>query len=421
MPSIRIVAKTPSLRQFASGLVRHPPPADNERPDLLILELTGDSSSEECAILSELRAVEPGIRAVGVSWNDDAAAVTRQGVRLMINDYFRLPDEGAEFQKAVRALLERPPALERRAHDNMLLGSTPEMARVRQSVARVALTGSSVLITGETGTGKELVAKLIHKSSPRRDKPFVCVNSAALPETLLESELFGFEKGAFTGAQSNYPGKLRQAHRGTLFFDEIGDLSLAAQAKVLRAIETREVQPLGGRQGVEVDVRFIAATNRDLEALTRTAEFREDLFYRLNVVRIELPPLRRRRQDIPQLLEHFINVYNGLWDLHVESFQPDAAALLQSYEWPGNIRELRNVVEASFVNAASNRIGMLDLPERLRRAFEDQTPQDSRNELVQTLLATSWNISRAAERLRCSRMTVYRKMAQHSISKSKSA
>ncbi len=421
MPSIRIVAKTPSLRQFARSLVQYPHPANDERPDLLILELSGDPASEECAILAELRSSEPGLRAIGVSWNNDSAAVTRQGVRLMINDYFRLPAEAAEFQNAVRTLLERPPATERPAHENMLLGSTPEMTRVRQSVARVALTGSSVLITGETGTGKELVAKLIHQSSPRRDKPFVCVNSAALPETLLESELFGFEKGAFTGAQAKYPGKLRQAHRGTLFFDEIGDLSLTAQAKVLRAIETREVQPLGGRHGVEVDVRFIAATNRDLEALTRTAEFREDLFYRLNVVRIELPPLRRRMQDIPQLLEHFIGVYNGMWDLHVESFQPDAVALLQSYAWPGNIRELRNVVEASFVSAASNQIGMLDLPERLRRAFEDQTPRDSRNELVQTLLATSWNISRAAERLRCSRMTVYRKMARHSISKSKSA
>jgi transcriptional regulator with PAS, ATPase and Fis domain len=338
---------------------------------------------------------------------------------LGINDYFRLPDESIDFQNAVAALLsgtDVPPKSS--VPQNALLGDSPAMISLRKYLARVALTDSSVLITGETGTGKELVAELIHKSGPRRTKPFVCVNSAALPETLLESELFGFEKGAFTGAINKHPGRLRMAHNGTIFFDEIGDLSLPAQAKLLRAIESREVFPLGGWRGVPIDVRVIAATNKDLDADAESGVFRRDLFYRLNVARIELPPLRTRKQDVPRLIEHFVSVNNRDLRRNVECFLPDAVEALQSYNWPGNIRELRNVVEVSFINTASNQIGVEDLPEQLRRTVGKQTKPDTREVLVSTLQSTNWNISRVADELQCSRMTIYRKMAQHQISRS---
>jgi DNA-binding NtrC family response regulator len=418
MPFVRIVIGNSLLKQIVRSVVDYPAAADGERPDLLIVELTGEPESKGAAAVREWRSVDPRLPVVVVSLAD-CAVVLRQAVRLRIDDYFRLPDESSDFQTAVSALVDRREALTSPSNqENVLLGSSPQITALRKYVARVALTDSSVLVTGETGTGKELVAQMIHGSSARQDKPFVCVNSAALPDTLLESELFGFEKGAFTGAHAKYQGKLRLANGGTIFFDEIGDLSLMAQAKLLRAIESREVNPLGGGRGLNVDIRFIAATNRDLEAITQTGEFRRDLFYRLNVVRIELPPLRSRKDDIPGLLEHFIGVYNRQWNHHVEGFQPDAVELLQSYDWPGNIRELRNVVEASFVHAMSNRIEILDLPERLRRAFEEQLPSGSREKLVQTLLATNWNISRVAAQLRCSRMTVYRKMSQYCISRS---
>jgi transcriptional regulator with PAS, ATPase and Fis domain len=262
-----------------------------------------------------------------------------------------------------------------------------------------------------------MVAELIHKSGTRRNNPFVCVNSAALPETLVESELFGFEKGAFTGAITKNPGRLRMAHNGTIFFDEIGDLSLSAQAKLLRALESHEVFPLGGGRGVNVDVRLIAATNRNLDIAIESGGFRQDLFYRLNVVRIELPPLRDRKQDIPSLVEHFIGVNNRDLGRHIECFSADAIDVLQSYDWPGNIRELRNVIEASFINALSNQIQFGDLPERLLRNVAPRTKTDGRTTLVNVLQATNWNISRVAAELQCSRMTVYRKMAQHQIIK----
>lgn len=417
MTCVRIVIANSSLKQIVRRLVDYPP-AGEERPGLLIVELTGDPDSSGAAAIRELRSVQPSVPVVAVSLID-SATVLRQAVRLRIDDYFRLPAESPDFKKAVSDLLNRSQVLGCNSNqENVLLGGSPQITALRKYVARVALTNSSVLVTGETGTGKEIVAKMIHGNGPRQDKPFVCVNSAALPDTLFESEMFGFERGAFTGAHARYQGKLRLANGGTIFFDEIGDLSLVAQAKLLRAIEVREVHPLGGWRGVNVDIRFIAATNRDLEAITQTGEFRRDLFYRLNVVRIELPPLRSRKEDIPRLLEHFIGVYNRQWNRQVEAFQPDAVELLQSYDWPGNIRELRNVVEASFVHAMSDRMEVLDLPERLRLALEQQLPPSSREKLVQTLLATNWNISRVAAQLRCSRMTVYRKMAQYCISRS---
>lgn len=387
-------------------------------PGVLIVELTGLPEGSGVTAVRNFRASEGRRPVVAVS-RADSPVVTQQAVRLSIDDYFRLPEDSEDFVAAVQALLKGSEAPAKACiQQNVLVGTSKEIETLRRYISRVTMTDSSVLITGETGTGKELVAEMIHKGGPRRNKPLICVNSAALPDSLLESELFGYEKGAFTGAVGRYPGKLRIAHGGTIFFDEIAELSLSAQAKILRAIESREVHPLGGWGGVSVDVRVITATNRDVDAMTQRGEFRQDLFYRLNVVRIELPPLRNRKEDIPHLLGHFVGVYNRQLNRRVEGFRDDAVMLLESYGWPGNIRELKNVVEASFVNAMSDRIGVIDLPERLRRALEDKAGPNSREKLIRVLLATNWNISKVADELRCSRMTVYRKMAQHNVSRS---
>ncbi len=389
--------------------------AFNERvrtPHVIIAELTGRADCKGVEAVRHVRSTSALTPVIAIS-RTDSAAVTQQAVRLRVNDFFRLPDEGLAFKTAVTALLERPCSIDQHA----LLGDSPQMAGLRSYIAKVALTDSSVLITGETGTGKELVAGLIHKSGSRGLKPFVCVNSAALPDLLLESELFGYEKGAFTGAHASYPGRLRMAHGGTIFFDEIGDLSLSSQAKVLRALESREVQPLGGWRSVGIDVRLVAATHQDLDVMLRSGGFRKDLYYRLNVVRIEVPPLRSRKEDIPRLLDHFVDVFNAQLQRHVESFEADAVALLQTYDWPGNIRELRNVVEVSFVNTTGDRITVADLPKHLWRSSDVPPEPDTREHLIRALLSSNWNITRTADVLQCSRMTVYRKMAQYQISR----
>ena len=418
MDSIKIVIGTVSLRQIVLSLIDSSATVESHGLALMVVELNGEADCAVAVQVRQMRSIHPALPVVAISGQDNTT-ITQQAVRMGIDDFFCLPRESADFRRALSALLSGNQTPSKSSQpQSILLGDSLLMEGLRKFVARVALTDSSVMITGETGTGKELVAELIHKSGSRRDKPFVCVNSAALPDSLVESELFGFEKGAFTGANAKYQGKLQMAHGGTIFFDEIGELSLAAQAKVLRAIESREVFPLGGWRGVTVDIRLIAATNRDLEAGIQSGQFRRDLFYRLNVVRIELPPLRERREDIPQLLQHFLGFYNRQLNRRVESFDPYAVELLKTYRWPGNIRELKNVVEASFVHAESERIEVVDLPDRLQRAFKDQMPPDSREKLVHALFDLEWNISRVADELRCSRMTVYRKMAQYSISRS---
>jgi DNA-binding NtrC family response regulator len=306
-------------------------------------------------------------------------------------------------------------------HEPVLIGDSADMVALRRYVARVAMTDSNVLILGETGTGKELVAELIHKSGARSNKPLVAVNAAAIPDSLFESELFGYEKGAFTGAYNKSQGKLRQAHCGTIFFDEIGDIAAGAQAKLLRAVETHEVYPLGATRGSRIDVRLIAATNRDIDAMVGSQQFRQDLFYRLDVVRIEMPTLRNNRDDIPKLLKHFVETFNIRFCRKVKGFHEAAAELLSLYEWPGNIRQLRNLVEACFVNTTSDYLGICDFPSHFRTELENKLEFGSRKGLIRALQACNWNISHAAWRLRCSRMTVYRRMARYHISRSEPA
>ena len=243
-----------------------------------------------------------------------------------------------------------------------LIGEGPAAQRLLEEIRRVAPYKTNVLITGESGTGKELVARTIHELSPRHDDPWVAINCSAIPHDLMESELFGYVKGAFTGATQNRTGRLEQAQGGTLFLDEIGDLDLGLQAKLLRVLQEREFSPVGSDRTRGVDVRFIAATNRDLRALVRQGQFREELFYRLDVYSIVAPPLRTRRDDIPLLAQTFLRELAAETDKKVTAFTPAALEILERYDWPGNIRELRNTVERSMVSCRGQAIDVEDLP-----------------------------------------------------------
>ena len=231
-----------------------------------------------------------------------------------------------------------------------LIGASPAIRDLRDYVAQVSEADCNVLILGETGTGKEIVAESIHANSPRREKPFVCLNSAAIPDSLVESELFGHERGAFTGATAAQTGKLAYANQGTVFFDEIGDVGFTIQAKLLRAIESRQVYRLGGTRAIDLDVRIVAATNQDLLAAIGEKRFRRDLYYRLNVVRMDLPALRERREDIPLLVTHFFEQFNRRWSRNLTGICKNSMQSLLDYDWPGNVRELRNVIEALFAS-----------------------------------------------------------------------
>jgi DNA-binding NtrC family response regulator len=296
-----------------------------------------------------------------------------------------------------------------------LIGNSAAARHVREAIGQAARSDSNVLITVETGTGKELVADLIHRTSARAHRPMVCINSAAIPDTLLESELFGYERGAFTGAQSSTPGKLEQAAGGTVFFDEIGDMSPYAQAKILRAIESREIHRLGGRRPIRLNLRILAATHRDLDRLAMEDRFRRDLYFRLNVARVNIAPLRERKTDIQPLIEHYIREFNRTFRTNVGGVDDETLERLVAYDWPGNIRELRNVIESVFVARPAGRITFIDLPEWLRGRLRGVSSNEQ-EQIITALSATNWNKSRAAEKLHWSRMTLYRKMAKYRIS-----
>lgn len=300
-----------------------------------------------------------------------------------------------------------------------LIGSSPAIRQLRQYLPKLAVSNANVLITGETGTGKERVAQIIHQLGPRRSGAFVCVNCAAIPDTLFESEMFGHEAGAFTGALRRFDGKLRQASGGTIFLDEIGEMSLLAQGKILRALESREVSPLGASESAAIDVRFIAATNQDLEPLIQARVFRKDLYYRLNVANVHLQPLRERKEDIAELFNFFITKFNQ--ELQAGVGPPTQELLLSffKYEWPGNVREIRNLVEALFIDPPTGATDLIHLPESFRRIFErftvDAVPE--RERLLAILHQTNWNKKQAAMHMNWSRMTLYRKLAKYHITR----
>jgi transcriptional regulator with PAS, ATPase and Fis domain len=295
----------------------------------------------------------------------------------------------------------------------LLIGGSAAIQNLRTLIPKVAARECNVLITGETGTGKERVAEAIHACSPRAKGNLVYINCAAVPDSLLESELFGCEKGAFTGAVARREGYLQQANGGTVFLDEIGDMSPFGQAKILRAIEQKQIYRIGGRASEHLNVRVVAATNQNLANLVTAKQFRNDLYYRLNVVNIHLPPLRERPQDIEPLFQHFVHRLVGSNE-SAPQLSTEALARLAQYEWPGNVRELKNLVELSLVHPEKRLIDLQDLPTPMRMP-NTVTTLSEREQLMATLCATQWNKTEAAKRLQCSRMTLYRKMLKYDL------
>jgi DNA-binding NtrC family response regulator len=311
---------------------------------------------------------------------------------------------------------------EQRGH-NLMIGKSDAMRRVFERIHLVADTNSTVLVTGESGTGKELVARAVHENSLRRLQPFLPVNCAAIPESLIESELFGYEKGAFTGATSRREGLFQAARGGTLFIDEIGELQSGLQSKLLRAIENKKILPVGSTREIDVDIRLVAATNRDLKEQVDSGEFREDLYYRLRVVEIVLPPLRERAEDIPLLVRHFIDQIARENNRPVKDITPDSLDALLAYNWPGNVRELRNTLESVIVLSLKERIELADLPPHITGATPVQTLikpgmtlADLEKEAIRRRLEeTGGHRARTAEALGISVRTLQRKIQEYNL------
>jgi len=307
------------------------------------------------------------------------------------------------------------------ALSDTIVGNSSVINTLRAYLPKVAKSTATVLITGETGTGKECVARALHELSPRNRAQFVAINCAAIPDSIIESELFGHERGAFTGAVSTTKGHVVSANGGTLFLDEIGEMSLFAQAKLLRVIENRNVTPVGSSKRVPVDVRIIAATNQPLENLVKLNRFRSDLFYRVNVARVELPPLKNRCEDIPLITERIIAEFNT--SHHCSVGLPDSELIksMMAHDWPGNIRELRNLVEAIFIDPPTGNISLRHLPPVFREMFSQYqtTTLSERSRLIEILEKTHWNKSEAAKEMNWSRMTLYRKLSKYHLEKSK--
>jgi DNA-binding NtrC family response regulator len=400
--------------------------AQETGPNLIVIQ-SATPSGETLAITRGLRssaARVPLLLITRTCPGELAIAAMRAG----FNDVLLNCCSESDAAEALARLLhpgERP-AADPLIAGNLLVGGSPAAAQLRHAIQRVAATDSNVLITGETGTGKELTAELIHRNSRRRDKPFVSINCAAIPDSLLESELFGYERGAFTGAHAAREGKLQYAQGGTLFLDEVGDMNLYAQAKILRAIESRKVQRLGGNREIAVNLRIIAATNHNLEQLTWQQKFRQDLYFRLNVARIAIPPLRDRAEDVPALVDHLLAELAPRLERRAASVDPSFLAPLLRYDWPGNVRELENVVERAIAMTQSPLVEAEDLPVALRErraSSEDDLgaavargltlAEVERDYIKRVLQAEGGNKTRAAQRLGLDRKTLYRKLEEY--------
>jgi two-component system response regulator HydG len=309
-----------------------------------------------------------------------------------------------------------------------IIGRSSPMVRLLETVAQVAPSEATVLITGESGTGKEMIAGAIHFNSSRKTGPFVKLNCAALTETLLESELFGHEKGSFTGAHRKKEGRFQQAHGGSLFLDEISEMSLGMQVKLLRVLQEKEITPVGGEAVIKVDVRIIGATNKDLSREIKAGRFREDLYYRLNVVTLTVPPLRERKEDIPLLAGHFQKIFSKVNNVQIKGFTPQAMDRLLKYTWPGNVRELMNAVERAVVLSSSEYLGEAAFPlmQAEAQSVGDRGPavaveggisldEVEKTTILQTLKASGGNKSEAARRLGITRKTLHKKLKTYGV------
>jgi DNA-binding NtrC family response regulator len=395
------------------------------RPDLLIFYSTQYSNRDALKITKKLRQIGKNIPVILITkYSSESRAIA--AIKAGVNDYLKFPVSFEDVIGSVKRLLlnsNSPHTLKGGlrspySHNGRrLIGQNKYIMELKSYISKVASADSTVLITGETGTGKELAAELIHHQSRRRNHPFICVNCAALPENLVESELFGYERGAFTGAYATKPGKFEMASGGTVFLDEIGDMNPYAQAKVLRSIESKELYHLGGNGTIPMDARVIAATNQDPLQLMAEGSFREDLYYRLNVARIHLPPLRQRKDDIPHIVDYALQNLNYKFDRQLEGLADETMASFYRYDWPGNVRELLNCLEAAFISLPQSDVQFIELPEHLQRQLQlaETKSTAERNLILAALVETKWNKSTAAEKLNWSRMTLYRKIEKYNI------
>ncbi|MBT0665980.1 sigma-54 dependent transcriptional regulator [Geobacter pelophilus] len=407
-------------------------------PDLVLLDIWMPGL-DGLEVLQKLKAIHPALLVIMMSGHgtiETAVRSTKMGAydfiekplsleKLVLTiqnafDMQRLQDENEVLRDAV-------------LHDHEMVGSSAVIASLREQIRLVAPSSASVLITGENGTGKELVARAVHFQSNRSSKPFMEINCAAIPDELIESELFGHEKGAFTGAVSQKKGKFDLADGGTIFLDEIGDMSLRTQAKVLRVLQERKFERVGGTRTIEVDVRIVAATNKVLEEEIKQGAFREDLFYRLNVVPFTVPPLRERKDDIPLLIEHFLDLFCRKEGRERIEIQSDAVDLMKCYNWPGNIRELKNIVERLVIMSLGRSIGVDQLPDYFRdhevsadaaakleglagtNSLRSAREEFEKEFILQKLEEFGWNISKTAEAIALERTNLHRKIKSYGI------
>ncbi len=373
------------------------------KPDLVLLDLRLPGM-DGLETLKRLRTLNPRLDVVMMTAHGTISSAV-EAMRRGAFDYITKPFDNDELLMIVdrafevRRLSAEVEALredlEARYGFSEIVGISREIQDVFRMMAKVVRVDVTVLVTGESGTGKELVARAVHRRSPRSQGPFVAVNCSAIPQTLVESEFFGHERGSFTDAKESRPGKFEQADGGTLFLDEVGDLAIDAQAKLLRALQERQIQRVGARTSRPVDVRVVAATNKDLEKESREGRFREDLYWRLNVVHLRLPALRERRADLPILIDHFVDRFNRELGLAVEAIAPDARQLLCEYPWPGNIRELENTICRTMILCEGNTLTLADLPGRVRGETEGGAAP--RSDLSRLSLADA--VAEASERL----------------------
>jgi two-component system response regulator AtoC len=400
---------------------------EREKPRIVIADLVMPGM-DGIELMKRAKEISPDIEVIIITaYGSIPTAIT--AIREGAYDYIQKPfcPERAEIliaklverQRLIEENLSLHQKLEERYRFENIIAKSSRMQQVIEAIKVVAASNATVLITGETGTGKELVARAIHSQSQRHDKPFVAVSCAALPETLLESELFGHEKGAFTGAYAQKKGKFEIANHGTLFLDEIGEMSANIQVHLLRVLEEKEFTRVGGNEPIKVDVRVISATNRDMKEAVAKGQFREDLYYRLNVVNIELPPLRERREDIPLLAQHFLKKFALENKKEVTDFSPEATDFLLRYDWPGNVRELENAIERAVILTKKPVIEIDDLPQQTLLghpiSLEKNLRQVEKNHIVNVLTQTKGNYTEAAKVLGISRMTLYNKAKAYRI------
>jgi two-component system nitrogen regulation response regulator NtrX len=413
--------------------------AQEEDPDLILLDIwmPGIDGLKALSRIKELRPQQPVVMMSGHGTIETAVKATRLGAYDFIEKPLSLEKVLLSIQNALKVsqLLEENQALKAKiGKEYEMIGESEPILQLKNHISVAAPSNGWVLITGENGTGKELVARAIHHQSNRADQPFVEVNCAAIPEELIESELFGHEKGAFTGATVARKGKFDQAHCGTLFLDEIGDMSLKTQAKILRILQERKFERVGGNRTIEVDVRVIAATNKSIEAEIKAGNFREDLYFRLNVLPFQVPPLRDRREDIQRLAEHFLSYFCRQESRDIKQISADAMAAMTAYSWPGNIRELKNLIERLVIMTPDQLITLEHLPPAIRtnlslcpeegnteneplaaESYREAKELFEKQYLHQKLEENNWNISKTAELIGLERSNLHRKIKTYGL------